>query len=93
MQDGSDRTRRRGAVALRVATLGLGAALAVSAGVWLAQALSLRDVEVRVSQGPHLYVRGRNYPGPVIAPSTGGLQEAVTPRAEEAADGTRPEAS
>jgi hypothetical protein len=50
--------------ALRLIPLVCGALLALGAGVWLARTLTLGEAQLRVGQGPHLYVPGRNYPPP-----------------------------
>ena len=78
----------------RVATLLCGAILAACGAVWAAQSLELKEAQLHVGQGPHLYVRGRNYPGPNVAgPHAGELHEADAPQATDAATRTKAEAS
>lgn len=80
--------------AWRVTTLLLGAAVAAWAAIFAAQSLSLNDGQLRVSQGPHLYVRGRNYTGATKKPAGAeALQEADVPRTADASTRSQAEPS
>ena len=64
-----------------------GAVLAVSAGWWAGARLRVESEALRVSQGPHLYLQGRNYPPPGLTLSRG------QDRLEPAADAKAPDGS
>jgi hypothetical protein len=57
--------RGRRPASWRLAILLLGALLTAWLAVWAAQTLSLKEGQLRVEEGPRLYVGGRNYPPPV----------------------------
>jgi hypothetical protein len=73
--------RRRAAVALAT----VGAVFAVGAGCWAGARLRVSSDALRLAQGPHLYLQGRNYPPPAAGPARG--QDALEPAAAAAAPG------
>jgi hypothetical protein len=78
----------------RVATLLFGAVLAACGAAWAAQSLALNEAQLHIGQGPHLYVRGRNYPGSDVAgPRASDLREADAPQAVDASTRAKAEAS